>query len=182
MQRRGLCIWRRSTPRCRLTAASVRRRNAQGAEMTGIDQTTPEVIPGDAPDNARAFQFSTDAFRGHERVAAWREVFGRALLNIDISPRSKEGFRASATIFRSSKLGVIRASTSAADQGELAQPDHQRRHVVRLRPLIALGRFATRPQRGSPPGRRRTLGQWRRGRSGVSGRAPGGWSHAALYN
>ena len=77
--------------------------------MTSID----EVTPG----HRQVFQFSTDAFREHERIAAWREVFGRTLLNIDISPVSREGFHASATVFRSATLGVIRASTSAVRQG-----------------------------------------------------------------
>ncbi|AMN41548.1 AraC family transcriptional regulator [Rhodoplanes sp. Z2-YC6860] len=64
----------------------------------------------------QVFQFSTDAFRKHERVSAWREAFGRTLLNIDIAPKSPEDFRASATMFRVADLGLIRASTSAADQ------------------------------------------------------------------
>lgn len=65
---------------------------------------------------ARAFQFSTDAYREHERVSAWREVFGRTLLNIEITPKSPAEFRASATIFRSAALGVLRASTSPVEQ------------------------------------------------------------------
>jgi AraC-like DNA-binding protein len=77
--------------------------------MTSIDEVTPV--------DRQVFQFSTDAFREHERIAAWREVFGRNVLNIDISPESRKGFHASATIFRSATLGVIRASTSAVRQG-----------------------------------------------------------------
>lgn len=60
--------------------------------------------------------FSTDAFPERERVAAWREAFGRTLLNIDIAPQSPENFRASATIVHSPALGLMRASTSAAHQ------------------------------------------------------------------
>ena len=63
------------------------------------------------------FQFSTDAYREHERIAAWIEVFGRTVLNIDISPKSREGFQASAIIFRSPTLGLIHASTSPVRQG-----------------------------------------------------------------
>src|SRR5689334_5885426 len=74
------------------------------------------TAPGSMPRTAQAFGFSTDAFREHERVAAWRELFGRTILNIDVAPRSSESFRASATIFHSPSLGVIRASTSPADQ------------------------------------------------------------------
>jgi AraC-like DNA-binding protein len=71
-----------------------------------------EVTPG----HPQVFQFSTDAFREHERVSAWREAFGRTLLNIDIAPQSSEAFHASATIFRFADLGLIRASTSAVYQ------------------------------------------------------------------
>ena len=72
-----------------------------------------DSITSEAP---QVFQFSTDAFRKHERVSAWREAFGRTLLNIDIAPKSPEDFHASATMFRVADLGLIRASTSAADQ------------------------------------------------------------------
>lgn len=74
---------------------------------------TEQGIPGDA----QAFHFSTDAFRAHERTDAWREVFGRALLSIDIAPQSNDGFRASAAIFYSPRLGLLRAASSAAKQG-----------------------------------------------------------------
>ena len=84
--------------------------------MAGIEEGTPGASPGINPGAAQVFQFSTDVFREHERVAAWREVFGRTLLNIDIVPRSPNGFHASATIFQSPTLGVMRASTSPVDQ------------------------------------------------------------------
>src|SRR5262245_37465494 len=62
------------------------------------------------------FRFSTTQYRAHERVAAWREVFGRTLLHIDIAPRSTEGFQADALIARSSSFGLLHASASATDQ------------------------------------------------------------------
>ncbi len=77
--------------------------------MTGIDAATP--------DGAQAFHFSTDAFREHERMAAWHEVFGRTMLNLDFIPQSNEDFRATATGFRSAGLGVMRTSTSPTHQG-----------------------------------------------------------------
>jgi AraC-like DNA-binding protein len=70
-----------------------------------------------ASNNSQVVHFSTDAFRSHERVDAWRETFGRALLNIDIFPKSQDGFHASASIFRSPMLSVLRASTSPVGQG-----------------------------------------------------------------
>jgi len=77
--------------------------------MAGIEE--------EIPDDAQAFHFSTDAFREHERIDAWREVFGRALLSIDIAPQSKDGFQASAEIFHSPMLGLLRASSSSVRQG-----------------------------------------------------------------
>jgi AraC-like DNA-binding protein len=65
---------------------------------------------------ARVFHFSTDVFRKHERIAAWREVFGRTVLNIDVAPRSPDGFQAEAVVFHSEQLGVIRAASSAVAQ------------------------------------------------------------------
>jgi AraC-like DNA-binding protein len=96
-----------------------------GAVMAGGDQATEVSGPGGSPgmaraagpDGATAFRFSTDAFREHERIAAWREVFGRTLLHLDFFPRSRERFRAEAAIFRSPSLRMLRASTSAAGQG-----------------------------------------------------------------
>jgi AraC-like DNA-binding protein len=72
-----------------------------------------EVSPG----GPQIFHFSTDDYRKHERVAAWREAFGRALLNIDIAPESEEGFHANATIVCLPTLGLIRAATSPVNQG-----------------------------------------------------------------
>jgi len=80
------------------------------------EEVTSEAASGAASRAAQAFYFSTDTFREHERVAAWRELFGRTLLNIDIAPRSKERFHATATISRSAALSIIRATTAPADQ------------------------------------------------------------------
>ncbi|GAB2177404.1 helix-turn-helix transcriptional regulator [Dongia sp. agr-C8] len=81
--------------------------------MAGVGAGTS----GPAPGNAQVLRFSTEAFRERERVAAWREEFARTLLKLDIVPRIREGFRASATIFRSAQFGVLRATTSQVDQG-----------------------------------------------------------------
>jgi AraC-like DNA-binding protein len=69
-----------------------------------------------SPGSLQVARFSTASYRPHERVARWREVFGRAVVQVDIVPRTEERFRASATVARSSALGVIHASTSAARQ------------------------------------------------------------------
>lgn len=60
--------------------------------------------------------FSTAAYRPHERITAWREVFGRTVVHIDIAPHSAESFGASATLTRSSTFGLIDATTSPVSQ------------------------------------------------------------------
>ena len=81
--------------------------------MAGIEAAAPT----DGPRAAQVLQFSTAPFRAQERVTAWREAFGRTLLNIDIAPRSPEKFRAQATLYLSPTLGLMRAATSPVDQG-----------------------------------------------------------------
>ena len=83
-----------------------------GAEEGGMAETGEAASDAES-EAARIFRFSTDAFRPYERIGAWREVFGRTVLNIDVAPQSREDFQAEATIFHSESLGVIRASTSA---------------------------------------------------------------------
>ena len=81
--------------------------------MAGVEA----AAPSDGPHGAQMLQFSTAAYRAQERVTAWREAFGRTLLNIDIAPRSPEDFRAEATLYLSPTLGLMRAATSPVDQG-----------------------------------------------------------------
>jgi AraC-like DNA-binding protein len=58
-------------------------------------------------------RFSTDAFPERERVAAWRDIFGRTVVNLDIEPLNPDGFHAEATVCQLPGLGVLRASTAA---------------------------------------------------------------------
>jgi AraC-like DNA-binding protein len=58
-------------------------------------------------------QFSTDAFPEHERLTAWREVFGRTVVNLDIEPLETDRFRSEATVRRLPGLGILFASTGA---------------------------------------------------------------------
>jgi AraC-like DNA-binding protein len=91
--------------------------------MVGVDGAIPGArspgaqASGAGPGDTSVLQFSTDAFPERERIEAWREVFGRTLLSIEITPSSKDGFHASATTFRSPALGLLRGSTSPARQG-----------------------------------------------------------------
>ena len=58
-------------------------------------------------------RFSTDAFPERERVAAWRDIFGRTVVNLDIEPQNPDGFHAEATVGQLPGLGVLRASSAA---------------------------------------------------------------------
>ena len=58
-------------------------------------------------------RFSTDAFPERERVAAWREIFGRTVVNVDIQPLHPDGFRAKATVCALPGLGILFASNGA---------------------------------------------------------------------
>jgi AraC-like DNA-binding protein len=60
-------------------------------------------------------RFSTDAFPERERVAAWREVFGRTVVGLDIEPLNPERFHAEATVWQLPGLGVLRASSAAVN-------------------------------------------------------------------
>jgi AraC-like DNA-binding protein len=70
------------------------------------------------------FRFSTDAFPERERISAWREMFGRTVVNLDIEPLNAEGFRAEATVCQLPGLGVLRASSAAV------QLTHSRELIV----------------------------------------------------
>jgi AraC-like DNA-binding protein len=86
--------------------------DAEPGERRAPAQVSPPEVP-------LACRFSTDDYRENERVAAWREAFGRILLHIDIAPLAREGFRAQATLFRTSAIGMISASTSPVAQGNV---------------------------------------------------------------
>ena len=45
----------------------------------------------------RYFSSSTATFRKHERLAAWREIFGRTVYNLDIDPLEPGTFSSEAT-------------------------------------------------------------------------------------
>jgi AraC-like DNA-binding protein len=59
------------------------------------------------------FQFSTKAFAARERLAAWREVFGRTVCGLDIEPLEPAAFSSDATVYQLPGLGVLFASSGA---------------------------------------------------------------------
>lgn len=64
-------------------------------------------------DSAPVSRFSTDAFPERERIEAWREIFGRTVVNLDIEPLNPDGFRAEGAVCQLPGLGVLRASSAA---------------------------------------------------------------------
>lgn len=87
--------------------------------MAGSGEATGESEPASraaSPRVAPIKEFDTGTYPEHERMAAWREVFGRTLLPLDFTPRKSENFYARARIMRFGKLGVLKAATSAVDQ------------------------------------------------------------------
>ncbi|HEY7663356.1 MAG TPA: helix-turn-helix domain-containing protein [Xanthobacteraceae bacterium] len=71
-----------------------------------VQQLTPQTA-------APIFRFSTDAFPKRERVTAWREIFGRTVVNLDIEPLSPDGFHADAAVCQLPGLGVLYAASAA---------------------------------------------------------------------
>jgi hypothetical protein len=102
-------------------------------------------MPSNPPpsDAVPIFRFSTDAFPERERMAAWREIFGRTVVNLDIEPLNPEAFRAEAAVCQLPGLGVLRASSAAV---HLARVDRRRRPVVHGRAHVRVHRFSARPK------------------------------------
>lgn len=60
-----------------------------------------------------ARRFTTDNLAEHERLPMWREVFGRAIVNVEIEPVTSEMFRAEATLRKMPGLGMVSFKGSA---------------------------------------------------------------------
>ena len=82
----------------------------------------PEVPVSSAP--LPMFQFSTKVLAERERLAAWREVFGRTVCSLDIEPLEPASFCSEAIVYQLPGLGVLFATSSAV---ELA---HTRKLIV----------------------------------------------------
>jgi AraC-like DNA-binding protein len=59
------------------------------------------------------FQFSTNALARRERLAAWREIFGRTVVDLDIQPLNRDEFFSEATVCRLPGLGVLFGCSAA---------------------------------------------------------------------
>jgi AraC-like DNA-binding protein len=65
--------------------------------------------------------FSTDTLAPSDRFSMWREMFGRAVLNVDIEPASNSAFRAWATIRKLPDVGLMTAFSSGVTYRRSAQ-------------------------------------------------------------
>ncbi len=68
----------------------------------------PRATPREPPQ----FHFSAKTFPKRQRVAAWREIFGRTVVNLDIEPIEPEFFFSDATVCRLPGLGILRGATA----------------------------------------------------------------------
>jgi AraC-like DNA-binding protein len=90
---------------------------AGSGEATGASEpATARDSPAASRGVASIAEFDTDSYLEHERMAAWRDVFGRSLLHLDFTPRKSERFYARARILRFGQIGVLKAATSSVDQ------------------------------------------------------------------
>jgi AraC-like DNA-binding protein len=65
-----------------------------------------------SPSGSPVARFSTDDFAPRDRFAVWREVFGRALLNVEIEQVNPGPFHASAAMRALPGIRILSASTS----------------------------------------------------------------------
>ena len=56
------------------------------------------------------FRFSTDDYPAHQRVMAWRELFGEHLLRLEIEAKERDRFQADATIRMLPDVGIMTGS------------------------------------------------------------------------
>jgi AraC-like DNA-binding protein len=65
----------------------------------------PDTMPA-------SLRFSTDAFRPRERADAWRELYGRSVLRLEIEPLSDAPFSAELVVRRLPDLDIVRDRNS----------------------------------------------------------------------
>jgi AraC-like DNA-binding protein len=58
-------------------------------------------------DSLLTLRFSTDDYSEEDRLAAWREIFGRTVCQLDIAPLPAARFRSDSTIYALPGLGVL---------------------------------------------------------------------------
>ena len=77
------------------------------------DAGKSRIATGKRP-NSSALRFSTTDYSPADRVDAWREIYGRTLLKLDIEPIAAGPFHTDVLMRRMPGLGMIVGSRSAA--------------------------------------------------------------------
>ena len=80
----------------------------------GMDRMQSTVNPAPVRPGGSIIRFSTDDYAPHERLTAWREVYGRTMQTMDIEPLPAEQPRAEATLLRIPGLAIMTGCRSAA--------------------------------------------------------------------
>jgi AraC-like DNA-binding protein len=65
------------------------------------------------PDSPASIRFSTDQFREHEKISAWREFIGRMFCKVNIEPHSRDRFASSAEMRMLPGLGLVSGNCAA---------------------------------------------------------------------
>ena len=68
-------------------------------------------MAGQQSDNV--FRFATVDYPDRDRIGAWREIFGRTVVNLNIEPLEPERFNSEATVCQLPGLGLLVGKTSA---------------------------------------------------------------------
>ena len=63
--------------------------------------------------SSNAYHLSTEALPESERVALWRENFGRVILKLDVEPIEAKGFRCDVTLRTLPGLNLFSGETSS---------------------------------------------------------------------
>ncbi|MGB7256548.1 MAG: hypothetical protein WBD48_00550, partial [Pseudolabrys sp.] len=67
----------------------------------------PGSVSTPPPDGVPRMRFSTDDFPQRQRLSAWREIFARTLVKIDVEPKTSENFHSEAAVTRLPGLDVM---------------------------------------------------------------------------
>src|SRR5438105_18482 len=65
------------------------------------------------PHSPSTFRFSTADYTARDSLAAWRDIFGRTVVNLDIEPLTDDRFHCDATVCARPGLGLLFGETSA---------------------------------------------------------------------
>src|SRR4051794_20187873 len=97
------------------SSASEERRPCESVSDWAMSQfpPTPQDSAMAAPHSPNTFRFSTEDYPERDRVAAWRDIFGRTVVNLDIEPLAAGRLHCDATVSVHPGLGLLVGNTSA---------------------------------------------------------------------